>query len=849
MSVSIAQLKKLRNKDLREVRVRGKQELAKLGERLLGSGTAEMSDAALLAEVLPSARNGSGEGTSALILDRVRSFVTGARGDSPAQTFFPSLTRREEVVSVMGRRFPAERRAMIERADRAAAGRFDLLGLSDISFGSPIDWHLEPTTGKRAPLDHWSKIDYLDAAVAGDKKVTWELNRHAHFVTLGQAYWLTGDERYAEAFVRQASSWMDANPPKRGINWASSLELAFRSIAWLWAVHLFSTSRHLGQGFVARLLKCLVSHGRHIESYLSYYFSPNTHLTGEALGLFYLGVALPEFNRSGHWREMGLGILLEQLPIHVREDGVYFEQTSYYHRYTIDFYTHLLALGRACGVALPALIEERLAPALDHLMWIKRPDGTWPLIGDDDGGQLIRLGARRPDDFRDTLATGAALLGRGDWKQVAGEAAVETLWLLGPDGLARYDEVDARRPSAEGRAFPEGGYYVMRDGWSEDSAFALVDCGPHGASSCGHAHADALAVEFASGEASWLVDAGTFTYTADPSARDLFRGTAAHNTVTVDGESQSLPDGPFSWKHVASATARDFMAAESFNYFEGSHDGYERLTDPVTHARAVLLMKRDARLSLPTYLIVRDRMVARHCHDYAIRYHLPARSRAAVKDDRVEASHGSGAKLSISVFGETGPKSRVTRGAVSRVYGKSEPAPVAVFEATGERDQEFMSFILPLTGKNQAARVERQATGVARAGAFTVSSEGSYDVVITGNGVSPVECKRLSAVASMAWARFAGNRLLRACMIRGRNIEVKDAISFAASETVKNCVIQVNNGCVDISVEGAARFEIITNEPAGKVIINGTSLALKPDQIRATFCEKNGEWGLAESDS
>ncbi|HEX8090983.1 MAG TPA: alginate lyase family protein [Blastocatellia bacterium] len=849
MSVSIAQLKKLRGKDLREVRVRGRQELAKLGERLLGSGTTEMSDAALVGEIRASSRNGSGEGTSSLVLERIRSSVTGARKSSQAQTFFPSLARREEVVSVMARRFPAERRALIERANRAIAGRFDLLGLSDISFGSPIDWHLEPTTGKRAPLDHWSKIDYLDAAVAGDKKVTWELNRHSHFVTLGQAYWLTGEERYAEAFVLQASSWMDANPPKRGINWASSLELAFRSIAWLWALHLFSTSRHLAPGFVTRLLKCLVSHARHIESYLSYYFSPNTHLTGEALGLCYLGAALPEFNRSSRWHEVGLGILLEQLPIHVREDGVYFEQTSYYHRYTIDFYTHLLALGRACGLTLPAVIEEKLALALDHLMWIKRPDGTWPLIGDDDGGQLIRLGARQPDDFRDTLATGAALLGRGDWKQVAGDAAAETLWLLGPDGLAHYDEVESHRPASEGRAFSEGGYYVMRDGWSEESAFAIIDCGPHGASSCGHAHADALAVEFASGQASWLVDPGTFTYTADLSARDLFRGTAAHNTVTVDGESQSVPDGPFSWKHIASATTHEFIAGESFNYFEGSHNGYERLTDPVTHTRAVLLVKRDARLSSPTYLIIRDRMAARHGHDYAVRYHLPARCRAVVKDDRIEASHRSGAKLSISVFGETEPKSRVTQGAVSRVYGKSEPAPVAVFEATAERDQEFMSFILPLTAKNQSARVERQATGVARAGAFTVSSEGSYDVVITGNGVSPVECKRLSAIASMAWARFAGNRLLRACLVRGRKMEIKDAISLTASEAVKNCVIQVSNGRVDISIEGAARFEIKSSEPACEVVINGTSLALKRDQIRATFYKKNGEWEMAESDS
>ena len=170
-----------------------------------------------------------------------------------------------------------------------------------------------------------------------------------HFVTLGQAYWLTGDHRYAEAFVSQASSWIDANPVGMGVGWAASLDVSFRAIQWLWALRLCADSRAVTREFVARLLKSLIEHGRHIEKYLSYYFSPNTHLTGEALGLFYLGMALPELRRAERWRRTGLRILLEQLPKHIRSDGVYFEQASYYHRYTSDFYTHLFAIIQPTG--------------------------------------------------------------------------------------------------------------------------------------------------------------------------------------------------------------------------------------------------------------------------------------------------------------------------------------------------------------------------------------------------------------------------------------------------------------------------------------------------------------------
>ncbi|HSE98484.1 MAG TPA: heparinase II/III family protein, partial [Blastocatellia bacterium] len=328
---NVSKLKKISEMSLSEIRERGRQKLAILGERAFRLTTEEISDESLFRSFASDSRDGTDKGTAALVHERIRASVT-VRDSRPA--FFPSLSHRKEAVAMIEHRFPSEREAVIDRAERAIRGEFDLLGLKRLSFGDPIDWRLEPTTGKRTPLDHWSRIDYLDPEVAGDKKVTWELNRHRHFVTFGQAYWLTGDERYADAFVSQATSWMDSNPPNRGINWASSLEVALRSIAWLWTWHLLAGSERLNGRFVTRMLKHLVAHGRHIEIYLSHYFSPNTHLTGEALGLFYLGTCLPELAGARRWRETGLRILLEQLPLHVRADGVYFEQASYYHRYT-----------------------------------------------------------------------------------------------------------------------------------------------------------------------------------------------------------------------------------------------------------------------------------------------------------------------------------------------------------------------------------------------------------------------------------------------------------------------------------------------------------------------------------
>jgi hypothetical protein len=97
----------------------------------------------------------------------------------------------------------------------------------------------------------------------------------------------------------------------------------------------------------------------------------------------------------------------------------------------------------------------KLSQLITHLMWITRPDGSSPLIGDDDGGRLLKLGPRQPDDFRDTICIGAGLFGRGDWKQAVGRATVELLWLLGPSALSHYDGLPCYEPGDLSRVFPD----------------------------------------------------------------------------------------------------------------------------------------------------------------------------------------------------------------------------------------------------------------------------------------------------------------------------------------------------------------------------------------------------------
>jgi uncharacterized heparinase superfamily protein len=675
-----SKLHKLRQVGLDELRVRGSQAFAAFAERQNWSSRSRLiSDDELL-----------------------RLFNGGPRSISDLYThfrertrpkFFASFTDPQATINELRRRWPGDENQIVKRAGHIVAGYFDLLGFRNLSFGNPIDWHLEPVAGKRAPLVHWSRLNYLDADLFGDKKITWELNRHQYFITLGQAYWLTGDERFAKTFVEHVNSWMDQNPPKLGINWASSLEIAFRSIAWIWALHFFKESSALTPETFSRLCKFLYLNARHLETYLSTYFSPNTHLTGEALGLFYIGALMPEFKESARWRNKGLEILLAQLPRHVQPDGVYFEQSSYYHRYTTDFYLHLRVLLANIEESIPRVLDEKLRLLLDHLMYITRPDGTTPLFGDDDGGRLLSFVARPANDFRATLGVGAALFERADYKFVAGDAVEEALWLLGPESVARLDRISAAQPEKQSVAFPAGGYYVMRDGWTADSNYLLFDCGPHGTNNCGHAHADALSFELAVNGQTLLIDPGTYTYTGSKEMRDWFRSSGAHNTLTVDGESSSVSDGPFSWKTIARSECSAWITEESFDYVAASHDGFMRLSEPAKHTRSILFIKHG-------YWVVRDIVETSGVHELNVRFHLDSRATQLHIEDntvRVVRENGDAAILKISAFAKNIEWSK-ENASVSECYGQKKDAPVLSISVLANGSEELVVFLLPDLG-------------------------------------------------------------------------------------------------------------------------------------------------------
>ncbi|HEY0546873.1 MAG TPA: alginate lyase family protein [Pyrinomonadaceae bacterium] len=797
MSKLLSRLNKLKGRSTAELRVRGAQALNAYAERRgLSLASRLPTDSALL-KLLDKTRFAHPPNSAASLLEHFRART------SPK--FFAAFDDERATREALKHHFGLERQTLIKRAEGIRAGRFQLLGFNDLDFGEPVDWHLEPVSRKRSPQPHWSRIDVLDAEISGDKKIVWELNRHQYFVTFGRAYWLTSDERYAETFAAHLSGWMDANPPKLGLNWSSNLEVAFRAISWLWALHFFKDSTHLTEKLYVRALKFLCLHARHLETYLSTYSSPNTHLTGEALGLFYLGTLLPEFRAAARWREKGERILRDELSRHVLADGVYFERASYYHRYTTDFYTHFLILSERNGEADSEELKSKLQSLLDHLMHLARPDGTTPFIGDDDGGQLLPLDEREAQDFRAALATGAALFGRADYKFVAGDEAAEaTLWLLGEAGLKEFEKLASQTPAETSRAFPDGGFYVMRDGWTREANYLVLDCGEHGVFNCGHSHADALSFELAARGRTLLVDPGTYTYTGSRELRDYFRSSAAHNTLTIDGESSSVPAGTFSWKQSANAKVIAWKTSARFDYFAGAHDGYMRFEKaPAMHTRSLLFLKND-------YWIVRDSIETKGEHRYDLHFHFAAGARPRLENLRGSLISSTEREadapgLDIFSFGDGGECS-LKESWVSSCYGERVSALVCNFSAKRAGAQEFYSFLIPRRAADANARACEIETSRGRA--FEIRDEATRDLLLASNGAL-VETERISSDFKWTWTRFANDAetLEELVLIDGRRfsfdgqeiLNSTDRIAYAVARRVDDKLrIEIDDRTFDV---------------------------------------------------
>ncbi len=473
-----------------------------------------------------------------------------------------------------------------ERADAIADHRLSYFDLHAVDHGHPIDWHRDHKSGVAAPRRFSGSIDYRDHRVTGDCKFVWEPNRHQHLVVLARAYRATGERRYADAVVEQLGSWLAQNPYGTGMNWRSPLELGVRLINWVWALDMIREADALPAPLAGDLVRAVSMHVWEIARKYSRGSSANNHLVGEAAGVYVATSYFRGLPDAPRRRDEARDILHAQIAAQTSADGGGREQAVGYQLFVMQFFTIAGLVGRWSGDEFAGPYWRRIEQ-MSRFVQALGAAGPIPMFGDYDDGYVLDLGSG-PGEFDAWLDVAAALRRDATLRRAREAWSEPCAWLFPADELATLGaDRGAERP-LHSVALADAGLYLLQRGSGAERVSVGIDCGELGLGPlAAHGHADALAITLRAFGREILTDTGTYDYFTYPRWREYFRSTAAHNTVEVDGLSQSEMVGPFLWGKRANARVLQWSPRDDGGEFAGEHDGYRRLPDPVSHRRSV----------------------------------------------------------------------------------------------------------------------------------------------------------------------------------------------------------------------------------------------------------------------
>ncbi len=592
---------------------------------------------------------------------------------------YPAWTERLDTAEVE-RLCPGEPARVLAAAVHVLERRVDLLGSGPTSLGCPVDWLCDVKSGRRWEPAFHREIAYVDLTDSSDVKVSWELSRLQWAIPAGQAYLLTGDERYAEAVRDLLDEWIEGNPYALTVNWSCTMDVALRILSWTWFFHVFAGSAAwTDEGFRARFLVALDLHADFTQRNLERSDINGNHYTADAAGLVFAGLFFGG-DRGDRWADAGWSILSRELPRQVYPDGVDFEASTAYHRLVSELFFAPALYRERTGTPTPAAYRDRMLAMGRFAAAYTRPDGTTPAWGDADDGRALPFGGQPLGDHRYLPGLIGSVWANETLARSFPGPHAEQLWWLGPDEAVAPGPASPREPAA----FPDSGFYVLQG--PRDHVF--VDAGPVGlAGRGGHGHNDCLGFEAWLDGTPLIVDAGTYVYTASPEWRNRFRSTAFHATPQVDGEEQNRfvrPDWLWSLTYDAVPELRDWSPKQGT--LTAAHAGFLRLAHGVRPVRTFNLDRTSHQLE------VTDRFEGDGDHEVRVPYGLPPGAEAEVVEAGVLLLRLPGGTFRLRYTDPSAWEATVEDGWLSPSYGVKTPRRVVVFRRSGPLEPLSVTF-------------------------------------------------------------------------------------------------------------------------------------------------------------
>jgi len=574
------------------------------------------------------------------------------------------------------------------RAEKIMQHKFDYPQgpnkVGTLDFGSKIDWTANPTEGE-ARTHLWNE----------------SLNRHFHFRALSEAYWRTGQDKYAKEIADEIMDWIVANPPvqevsgnnmKNGCEAWQTLTTSIRlADVWPNAIYRCLGSPAFTDEVICAIYKSVCEQARHLMRWPS----GGNWLTSESNGLFIGGMLFPEFKEAPEWRRTGLARLYKQLDDEVYPDGEEYELATGYNDWVVSEFAGIIEQADRNGLRaeIPADFLAKMEKMFNYLCLAAMPNDAVPGLNDSNNS-----------DVRELLETGFKLFPkRTDFQFIA---------TGGKEG---------RAPTETSHAFPWCGHYVMRSGWDKDATYLLFDAGPFG---YGHQHEDKLHFVLWSNGRQLVLDPGNFSY--DQSRwRKYVLSSAGHNTVLVDGQGQQRrgKKETYFWPRPWTTPAPPqndalWKSTADFDYASGVYtNGYGAHNEiAVVHRRQILFLKPEKLFVIYDTLTPRDQRE----HSYEALFHLDATD--AVVDPATKIIHSANTNAAnVAIIPATGGglDASIVKGKTDEpVQGWSNgpwrAIPTAIFQKNATGVAHFCFALEPLaTGAAaRVASIEQTEAGV-----------------------------------------------------------------------------------------------------------------------------------------
>lgn len=393
--------------------------------------------------------------------------------------------------------------------------------VTEQTFLFDLPWDMEQTA---EPVTFEGELDWMYQPGA-DPEFIYQMNRHAYWICLGQAYTMTGKEVYAECFAHQLLHWIDSNPvteETKPRTWRT-IEAGIRGTNWIQAMGYFAGCGAVTEQIFARFLDSMEEHGAYLAACDVPFSVKSNWGVLENSGLYDIANMLcwvGGYPQAEVWRRIAKERLVRQITVQIMDDGVHWEMSPMYHNEVLRCCLEALRTAKLCGDSFPEAFSDRVRRmAMADRIW-QKPDGSQPAGGDSD-----------VTDLRDVLTWcgywfGDPVLKSGGYERMD----YEGIWNYGAEAAGVYETLASRQPEKLHHWLEDSGNWYLRSSWERDGDYLHMRCGSLGG---GHGHFDKGHLDLVIGGEDMLIDPGRFTY-VDGAERRGFKSTRAHNCMAVD---------------------------------------------------------------------------------------------------------------------------------------------------------------------------------------------------------------------------------------------------------------------------------------------------------------------------